>query len=53
MKIFLKEVNIYEIEREDGRILKRLKFHFSVLLMARNYTNLIGTTKVPLRQSLC
>ena len=30
MKSFLEEVNIYEEEQEDGRILKSLKFRFSV-----------------------
>lgn len=30
MKSFLKEVNIYEEEQEDGRILKGLKFRFPV-----------------------
>lgn len=30
MKSFLKEVNIFEKEQEDGRILKRLKFRFPV-----------------------
>ena len=30
IKSFLEEVNIYEEEQEDGRILKRLKFSFPV-----------------------
>ena len=30
MKSFLEEVNIYEAEREDGRILRSLKFRFPV-----------------------
>ena len=30
MKSFLEEVNIYEEEQEDGRILKSLKFRFPV-----------------------
>ena len=30
MKSFLEEVNIYEAEQEDGRILKSLKFRFPV-----------------------
>lgn len=30
MKSFLEEVNIYEEEQEDGRILKSLKFQFPV-----------------------
>ncbi len=30
MKSFLKEVNIFEKEQEDGRILKSLKFRFPV-----------------------
>ena len=30
MKSFLEEVNIYETEQEDGRILRSLKFHFPV-----------------------
>lgn len=30
MKSFLEEVNIYEVEQEDGRILRSLKFRFPV-----------------------
>ena len=30
VKSFLEEVNIYEEEQEDGRILKSLKFRFPV-----------------------
>ena len=30
MKSFLEEVNIYEAEQEDGRILRSLKFRFPV-----------------------
>lgn len=30
MKSFLEEVNIYETEQEDGRILRSLKFRFPV-----------------------
>ena len=30
MKSFLEEVNIYEAEQEDGRILRSLKFYFPV-----------------------
>ena len=51
MKSFFEEVNIYEAEQEDGRILRSFKFRFPVFSTIRNYTNLIGTTKVPLRQS--
>lgn len=48
MKSFLEEVNIYEAEQEDGRILRSLKFRF-LFFLNRNYTNLIGTMKEPLK----
>lgn len=44
MKSFLKEVNIYEAEQEDCRILRVSSLGFLYFSMIRNYMNLIGTT---------
>ncbi|MGM9970100.1 MAG: recombinase family protein, partial [Anaeroplasma sp.] len=35
MKSFLEEVNIYEAEQKDGRILRSLKFRFPVFFNAQ------------------
>lgn len=53
MKSFLEEVNIYEAEEEDDRILRSLKFRFPVFSTGKRYMNLIGTMKVPLRRCAC
>ena len=40
MKSFVSEVHIFEKEQEDGRFLKRIKFHFPVFLDGREVQEL-------------
>ena len=40
LKSFVSEVHIFEKEQEDGRVLKRIKFHFPVFLDGREVQEL-------------